>query len=121
MAQVLRGEQLYDLARLSREIDIARNLLEFDEGPYRNAISLPSADQLYAPYRTHHNNVPFSGALDVCPYMKDIFDSFQARKQRSGCCAGCPIQHTPSMMTRTVAAISPAFKFRSTPAKKRFS
>jgi hypothetical protein len=80
VAQVIRGEQLYDLARLSREIDIARNLLEFDEGPYRNAISLPSADQIYAPYRTHHNNVPFSGALDVCPYMKDIFDSFQTEK-----------------------------------------
>ncbi len=80
MARVMRGEQLYDVARLSTEIGIARDILEFDEGPYRNAISLPSADQIYAPYRTHHNNVPFSGALDACPYMKNIFDSFQTEK-----------------------------------------
>lgn len=76
----MRGEQLYDIARLSREIGIARNILEFDKGPYGNAISLTSADQIYAPYRTHHNNVPFSGALDACPYLKSIFDSFQTEK-----------------------------------------
>jgi len=76
----MRGEQLHDVARLSAEIEIARKILEFDEGPYRNAISLPAADQLSAPYRTHHNNVPFSGALDACPYMKSIFDGFQTEK-----------------------------------------
>ena len=80
MARVLRGEQLYDVARLSAEIEIARNILEFDEGPYRNAISLATADQISEPYRTHHNNVPFSGALDACPYMKSIFDDFQTEK-----------------------------------------
>ena len=80
MAQVIRGEELYDLARLSEEIEVARNIQEFAEGPYRNAISLPSEDQIYAPYRAHHNNVPFSGALDVCPYLKSIFDSFETEK-----------------------------------------
>jgi hypothetical protein len=80
VAQVMRGEQLYEIARLSREIETARNILEFDQGPYGNAISLPSADQVYAPYRTHHNNVPFSGALDACSYMKSIFDSFKTEK-----------------------------------------
>jgi hypothetical protein len=80
VAQVIRGEQLYDIALLSREVEIARNILEFDKGPYRNAVSLPSADQIYAPYRTHHNNIPFSGALDACPHLKSIFESFQTEK-----------------------------------------
>ena len=31
MARVTRGEHLYDVARLSTEIGIARNILEFDE------------------------------------------------------------------------------------------
>jgi len=76
----MRGEQLYEIARLSKEIETARNILDFGQGPYGNAISLPSADQVYAPYRTHHNNVPFSGALDACSYMKSIFDSFKTEK-----------------------------------------
>ena len=80
MAEVLRGEQLYDIARLSGEVEVARNLLEFDQGPYGNAVSLPAAEQMYEPYRTHRNNVPFSGALDQCPYMKSIFDGFQTEK-----------------------------------------
>ena len=80
MARVIRGEQLYDIAHLSSEVEIARNILEFDEGPYGNAVSLPSAEQMYEPYRTHHNNVPFSGALDACPYMRSIFESFQTEK-----------------------------------------
>jgi hypothetical protein len=80
VARVIRGEQLYDVALLSREIEIARNILEFDQGPYGNAISLPSADQLGESYRTHHNNLPFSGALAACPYFESIFDSFQTEK-----------------------------------------
>jgi hypothetical protein len=80
VARVIRGERLYDVALLSREIEIARNILEFDQGPYGNAISLPSADQLHESYRTHHNNLPFSGALAACPYFKSIFDSLQTEK-----------------------------------------
>lgn len=80
MAQVMRTEPIYNVVRLSEEIQIARKILEFDKGPYRNAISLPSADQIYEPYRAHRNSVPFSGALDACPYLKSIFDSFQTEK-----------------------------------------
>ena len=80
MAQVVRTGEIYDTASLAKEIQIARGILEFDKGPYHNAISLPSAEQIYAPYRTHRNSVPFSGALDSCPYLKSIFDSFQTEK-----------------------------------------
>jgi len=80
MVEVKRGEQLYDVAALRAEIKVAREILEFDKGPYKNAISLPSEDRVYAPYRTHHNNLPFSGALDHCPYLNSIFDSFRTEK-----------------------------------------
>jgi hypothetical protein len=80
MAQVARGETLYDVSLMQAEIEIARGIAPFEQGPYKNAISLPSAQQVFEPYRTHHNNVPFSGALDRCPYLKSIFDSFQTEK-----------------------------------------
>lgn len=80
MARVMRSVYMYDVETLGKEIEIARSILEFDKGPYKNAISLPSAEQVYEPYRTHHNSVPFSGALDSCPYLKSIFDSFQTEK-----------------------------------------
>jgi len=80
MAQVVRAETLYDLPLMQTEIEIARGISPFEKGPYRNAISLPSAQEVYEPYRAHHNNVPFSGALDHCPYLKSIFDSFQTEK-----------------------------------------
>jgi hypothetical protein len=80
MAQVVRGETLYDVSLMQAETAIARKNSPFEKGPYKNAISLPSAEQVYEPYRTHHNNVPFSGALDHCPYLKSIFDSFQTEK-----------------------------------------
>jgi len=80
MVQVVRGETLYDLALMQAEIEIAREICPFEKGPYKNAISLPCAQQVYEPYRAHHNNVPFSGALDRCPYLKSVFDSFQTEK-----------------------------------------
>ena len=80
MAQVIRGEMRYDLSLMQAEAEIAREISSFETGPYKNAISLPSADQVYEPYRAHHNNLPFSGALDHCPYLKSIFDSFRTEK-----------------------------------------
>src|SRR5215467_783885 len=80
MPRVVRGEACYDLGLMQSEVEIARAICPFEKGPYKNAISLPSAEQVYAPYRTHHNSVPFSGALDHCPYLKSIFDSFQTEK-----------------------------------------
>jgi hypothetical protein len=80
MAQVLRTANRYDLHRLTQEAAIARDVLDFAKGPYGNGISLPSAHQLDERFRAHHNNLPFSGALDRCPYMKEIFDGFAAPK-----------------------------------------
>ena len=80
MAQVVRGTEPYDVSAMRAEVEIARRILDFDKGPYKNAISLPSAEQVYAPYKSHHNNVPFSSALDRCAYLKSIFDSFQTEK-----------------------------------------
>ena len=80
MARVVRGTEPYDVAAMQAEVELARSISEFDEGPYKNAISLPSPEQIYAPYKTHHNNVPFSGALDHCPYFKSIFESFETEK-----------------------------------------
>lgn len=80
MAQVLRTDPIYDVARMAEEAAIARSVLDFDRGPYGNSISLACADQVAEGFREHVNNVPFSGALDRCPYFKSIFDSFPAPK-----------------------------------------
>jgi hypothetical protein len=78
--RVMRGTEPYDVSAMQAEVEIARRVSEFDEGPYKNAISLPSVDQIYQPYKEHKNNVPFSAALDQCPYFKSIFDSFETEK-----------------------------------------
>jgi hypothetical protein len=80
VVRVLRGEEVYDVSALRAEVEIARAISEFDKGPYKNCISLPSEKQVYGRYKAHHNNVPFAGALDACPYLKQIFDSFQTEK-----------------------------------------
>ena len=80
MAEVFRTKHSYDLHRLAEEAAIARGVLDFDKGPYGNGVSLPHAEQIAEPFRAHRNNNPFSGALDRCPYMKEVFDSFRAEK-----------------------------------------
>ncbi|MBM3779472.1 MAG: hypothetical protein FJW23_14755 [Acidimicrobiia bacterium] len=80
MSVVLRTPYVYDLRRLADEAGIARGILDFSQGPYGNGVSLPSADQIIESHREHRNNVPFSGALERCPYMKEMFDSFQTGK-----------------------------------------
>jgi hypothetical protein len=80
MAQVMRGTEAYDVETLRAEVERARQISDFDKGPYKNAISLPSEDQVYPPFKTHRNNVPFSGALEQLPYLKSIFNSFKTEK-----------------------------------------
>lgn len=80
MSQVLRTDARYDVPAMQRDVETARQRASFDEGPYKNAISLPSAQQIHAPFRSHHNSVPFTGVLDHCPTLKGIFDSFRTEK-----------------------------------------
>src|SRR5579859_2905868 len=80
MTTVLRSDHEYDLRRLAREVAIARSILDFPQGPYKNCVSLPAATQIKAEFSSHRNNVPFSGALEHCPYLQEIFDSFQTEK-----------------------------------------
>lgn len=80
VSHVIRTDARYDVPALQREVELVRQLASFDEGPYKNAISLPAAEQVPAPFRTHHNSVPFTGVLDRCPHLKRVFDSFQTEK-----------------------------------------
>jgi hypothetical protein len=80
MAEVLRTDFPYHLQGMTNEARIARSVLDFDRGPYGNCISLPRPDQVSEEFREHRNNIPFSGALDQCPYLQSIFHSFQAPK-----------------------------------------
>jgi hypothetical protein len=80
MTEVLRNTESFDLERLAEEVSIARGIMEFRDGPYGNCISLPAARDVSEPFRNHHNNVPFADALESCPYIKQIFDSFLTEK-----------------------------------------
>lgn len=77
---MLKSLASYDLAALQEEVARARARQDFSEGLYGHCISLPAADDLAPEYRTHHNNVPFSGALAECPTMREIFDSLKTEK-----------------------------------------
>ena len=80
MNLVIRSKHRFDLQKLFGETSRAREILEFEQGPYGHSISLPSAGDVGEPFRDHHNNVPFSGALAECPCMREIFDSFATEK-----------------------------------------
>jgi hypothetical protein len=80
VVEVLKSLVSYDLAALREEVARARARQDFSEGAYGHCISLPAAEDLAAEYRTHHNNVPFSGALADCPTMRTLFDSLQTEK-----------------------------------------
>jgi hypothetical protein len=80
VTEVLKSLASYDLDALRAEVARARARQDFSEGLYGHCISLPAAHDLTAEYRTHHNNVPFSGALAECPTMRGIFDSLKTEK-----------------------------------------
>ena len=80
MTEVLKSLVSYDLDALRQEVARARSRQDFREGLYGHCISLPAAGDLAEEYRTHHNNVPFSGALAECPTLKGIFDSLKTEK-----------------------------------------
>ncbi len=80
MTPVFTSPRQFDAERLAAEVAVARNVSEFDEGPYGNCISLPAAEDLHERFRDHHNNVPCSDALRQCPYMREIFDGFLTEK-----------------------------------------
>ncbi len=77
---MLKSRSSYDVDALREEVRRARARQEFDRGLYGHCISLPSEGDLAAAYRTHHNNVPYSGALAECPTMRTIFDSLETEK-----------------------------------------
>lgn len=80
MIEVLTSTQRFDKDILAAEVSLARSVSTFSDGPYGNCISLPDAEDLWEPFRSHRNNVPFSGALSQCSYMREIFDSFLTEK-----------------------------------------
>ncbi len=80
MAELRRTNREFDLQQLGRETLVARQILDFQDGPYGNCISLPTETDVSAGFREHHNNLPFSGALHECTYFKQIFDSFPCEK-----------------------------------------
>jgi len=80
MSSMLRGDVRYDLEILRAELRQARAVQDFELGAFGHSISLPAAHDLHQPYRSHRNNVPFSGALAQCPPMRAIFDSLAAEK-----------------------------------------
>lgn len=77
---VYRSADVYDLATLRKEAEIARGMMDYAQGPYGNSISLPSPQDVPARYREHHNNVPFAGVLAHCPCLREIFGSFRTEK-----------------------------------------
>lgn len=80
MMNLLTSTLRFDSEQLAAEVALARSISEFSDGPYGNCISLPAAEDVSQPFRDHHNNVPFTGALSQCPYMREIFDSFLTEK-----------------------------------------
>ena len=80
MALLTRSKHGFDLQKLVSETSRARQILDFEQGPYGHAISLPSAADISEPFRGHQNNVPFSNALAECPYLSEIFHSFATEK-----------------------------------------
>lgn len=80
MTGVVRSSDAFDLDALRCEVARARNIQDFNRGAYGHCISLPGRGDLTEPYRTHHNNIPFSGALLQCPLLKKIFGQFQTEK-----------------------------------------
>lgn len=80
MNALLKSARPYDVQRLRDEVNIIRGVEDFGAGAYSHAISLPSADQVPELYREHRNNLPFSGALDKCPYLRELFDGFATPK-----------------------------------------
>jgi len=80
VTEVLKSLASYDLDALREEVARARARQDFSEGLYGHCISLPAAGDLAVEYRTHHNNVPFSGALAQCQTMRGIFDSLKTEK-----------------------------------------
>ena len=80
MIGVVRNSHPFDLDALRREVAHAREIQDFDEGAYGHCVSLPCAEHVAEAYRTHHNNVPFSGALYRCPLLQRIFGEFRTQK-----------------------------------------
>jgi hypothetical protein len=80
VTEVLKSLASYDLDALRAEVARARARQDFSEGLYGHCISLPAAHDLAPEYRSHHNNLPFSGALAECPTMRSIFDSLETEK-----------------------------------------
>jgi hypothetical protein len=78
MNVVLKSKVPQDLSALSRDLDTARRVQDFDQGAYGHCISLPGDSELPSRFRDHHNNVPFSGTLDQCPTFRQAFDAFSA-------------------------------------------
>lgn len=80
MNGVMRSSEPFDLDALRHEVAQARSIQDFEKGAYGHCISLPCAEDMPEAYRTHHNNVPFSGALRRCPLARRIFDQFRTEK-----------------------------------------
>lgn len=80
MNNLLMSSLRFDEKKLAEEVLLAQGVSGFDAGPYGNCISLPTAEDLGERFRSHHNNLPFSGALGQCPHMREIFDSFLTEK-----------------------------------------
>lgn len=77
---VVRSTHTYDLERLHRDVATAVSIQDFSEGAYGHCISLPDAAALDERFRSHPINLPFSRALDRCPYLREILDGFTAPK-----------------------------------------
>ena len=80
MTRVLTTGQAYDCEKLTREAALARRIQGYDKGAFGHSISLPSEEEVDPRFKVHHNNLPFSGALAGCPYLRSIFESFRAKK-----------------------------------------
>jgi len=77
MMTVFRSTDRFDIAALEHDAAVAEAMQPFESGAYGHCISLPRATDLAATYRTHHNNIPFSGALDRCPAFRQVFSTFK--------------------------------------------
>lgn len=80
MPEVRRSTRQYDVLSLQRDATLARRLQAFGAGAFSHSISLPSPDDVPERFRSHRNNVPFSGALARCPYLRSVFDEIQSPK-----------------------------------------
>tara|TARA_B100000085_G_C18358217_1_gene437175 strand:+ start:124 stop:714 length:591 start_codon:yes stop_codon:yes gene_type:complete len=61
----------YDVEKLIKDKDIVESMFSYDDGAYGHCISLPESGI------EHHNNLPFTGALNHTPYFKEIYDNFE--------------------------------------------